>query len=1642
MDKINSAQWWENYFQQGKWEVNGGNEQTQFFAHILLQNIEQDILKNIRDNQLTICDFGCACGELAYLLQQYCPECKITGIDISEAAICKAKEKYNGIEFEALDIFKSERIFDVIFCSNVLEHFKDPYKILKKLLCLVERYMVILVPYREEKLDFSHCYRFTENDLKGSYGSFRVVQRKVIDASQIKNSYWKGEQLLVVMEKENANSPEIIEAEGTFARPEIWDKVSEDYEIEIDESEYSLAEEIYHIFTKSGVNPPARIIELGCGSGHLSACLAMKGYQVTLLDFSEGALNKAKDTFRYYGVEGEFVKGDIFDLSNVREEYDLVWNSGVMEHFSADNLIKIYKSIMRITKERFIFWVPNPSSISYLLMRYNLQGRKEWPYGMEYLRTNYLDVAKAAGYGGDVVGYAAQSISKWHFMSTFADSENSNMYSDMVDEGLIPQNESYLIAYEILCDSENGQSYGEKQEYKEEKEKIFELSAINFANDKKIKRLEEENDSWKQQFEEANLKITQFEEKNKINEEEIDCLKRKIQELQFKHQEETRTLNEELEGLVEENKKLFEGVKFNEAEVGRYREKNLAIVNTSVPLIKTETEKLLSYISLPGFLKMIRIHAVLGVFKHSGLSVRCKMIVKALLRLIGVKKSFHTENVRMDFKIKNCIYNIQNTLNLIEMQKEIPEANSNIIVSTTEENNEAFSKQEEVIIEEEPKISVLLPVYNHAQFIRSAIEGVQNQTYKNWELVIVDDGSTDELLNILQDYTSDPRIRMYTQDNQRLPNALTNLHNLATGQFVTWTSADNIMEPQMLEQLSNHLIKHPEAVMVFADVSIIDDKGQFKGFGYREMNRDKDKLHIMRLPHCTEALDAESDNYINACFMYRMNAVKALKGQYSADLEGLEDYDFWLRLRAFGEILHIKNVTPLYRYRVHENTMSEDLLKNKLEQHQRRCKLMMDYSHAKNGYIKGNWQFSFQKSNSDIRSSLDSLNYNYQRESNKKACVVQDISEAAEKRDSFAIVETDYKYEIFYLLNNQANETGVRILKGIDIPVLAKKVRQTKIHGLFWEYPVEFANMEVIGCHVDLRNINIEKTIKLLNNNPDKLFSFCATIGGLNKSAEEKILRACKNAIFMGEKETGLPVYLYASWDMAFVPPMKSMEDLDRMEAIALAWTIGKWIMIERSNSSKEIFPFVCSYLYDEGILAVKRIQNLCAVEDLLDSYLYVFSSAGVAKRVIAYLNGIGQDIFVKRPDFELIPKERKFPPKQIKPEHILPEKLKRGYIAIVVDTLDKGGLEQVVAMLSEALSARGMEIRVLCTEKGGVIAETLKTHGIIVEEFSGNRKEFERYIKDNKPLLANTHYAKEMLDVLKSNNVPTVEVIHNMYVFFEDDLWKKEREREKLFNKMIAVSSMVKDVYIKRHGNVNQNKIEVICNCADVRKIFGARRNFVREQLGIPEGSVVFLNVSSIDGRKNQLGILSAFDVYYKTINSNSYLILAGNALSQFYEEAVQLYMAELDSKEHVIKLDYYKEIGSLYNAADVFIMLSYFEGWSIAATEALYCGLPIIHSMCGSALELVQDGKNGILVSNPVGDILNCTHDELITAMGNRMPGNTDEVVRAMKCLTDNLEEWRARRSSISSSAIQQFSKDRMIDGYISCFEEILEG
>jgi glycosyltransferase involved in cell wall biosynthesis len=221
-----------------------------------------------------------------------------------------------------------------------------------------------------------------------------------------------------------------------------------------------------------------------------------------------------------------------------------------------------------------------------------------------------------------------------------------------------------------------------------------------------------------------------------------------------------------------------------------------------------------------------------------------------------------------------------------------------------------------------PKVSIVMPVYNHAHFIEEAIAGVLAQSYGNWELIIVDDGSTDDLASVVSRFAQERRIILLRQENQTLPAALNNGFHFATGDFLTWTSADNVMLPDQLAILVKALRDHPEAGLAFSDYWAIDDQGRpLEDWTWRPQNRDSEFDFLIRLPDKVSIVNFHKtpDNFIGASFLYRREMADIV-GRYSENMFRGEDYDYWLRMHLATRFHHIAQ--PLYRYRVHDDTLT------------------------------------------------------------------------------------------------------------------------------------------------------------------------------------------------------------------------------------------------------------------------------------------------------------------------------------------------------------------------------------------------------------------------------------------------------------------------------------------------------------------------------------------------------------------------------------------------------------------------------------------------------------------------------------------------------------------------------------------------
>lgn len=203
-----------------------------------------------------------------------------------------------------------------------------------------------------------------------------------------------------------------------------------------------------------------------------------------------------------------------------------------------------------------------------------------------------------------------------------------------------------------------------------------------------------------------------------------------------------------------------------------------------------------------------------------------------------------------------------------------------------------------------PTISVVLPTYNGENYIRQSIDSILNQTYEDFELIVVNDCSTDGTRTILAEYESrDARVHVIdNQTNQKLPKSLNIGFDHALGKYYTWTSDDNLFKKGALGYMVSILEQNPDVGLIYCDQDKIDEEGNLIE---EDLRMDPKFLYL--------------GDCIGACFMYRADIAKQIGG-YDATMFLAEDYEYWLRIWKYSRVLHCKE--NLYQYRVHGGSLT------------------------------------------------------------------------------------------------------------------------------------------------------------------------------------------------------------------------------------------------------------------------------------------------------------------------------------------------------------------------------------------------------------------------------------------------------------------------------------------------------------------------------------------------------------------------------------------------------------------------------------------------------------------------------------------------------------------------------------------------
>ena len=202
------------------------------------------------------------------------------------------------------------------------------------------------------------------------------------------------------------------------------------------------------------------------------------------------------------------------------------------------------------------------------------------------------------------------------------------------------------------------------------------------------------------------------------------------------------------------------------------------------------------------------------------------------------------------------------------------------------------------------KVTVYVTNYNYQDYVEKAIKSVLHQSYTDYELLIFDDGSTDDSLSIIEKYQHNPKVTIIKQNNQGLIKTSNNALSIAKGQYIIRLDADDYLDSNALLVMVNHLETHEQYDLVYPDYFEIDDNDNIRTIIQR---KNLENMKILDLP------------MHGACTLIRKDVLTKLGG-YDTNVQRQDGYNFWIK---FIQQCTPSNINlPLFYYRKHLKSLT------------------------------------------------------------------------------------------------------------------------------------------------------------------------------------------------------------------------------------------------------------------------------------------------------------------------------------------------------------------------------------------------------------------------------------------------------------------------------------------------------------------------------------------------------------------------------------------------------------------------------------------------------------------------------------------------------------------------------------------------
>ena len=380
--------------------------------------------------------------------------------------------------------------------------------------------------------------------------------------------------------------------------------------------------------------------------------------------------------------------------------------------------------------------------------------------------------------------------------------------------------------------------------------------------------------------------------------------------------------------------------------------------------------------------------------------------------------------------------------------------------------------------------------------------------------------------------------------------------------------------------------------------------------------------------------------------------------------------------------------------------------------------------------------------------------------------------------------------------------------------------------------------------------------------------------------------------------------------------------------------------------------------------------------------------------------------------------------------------------VVVLTSVLDVGGMDEFVALLSRGLIERGAVVEIVIAldpvGERGRLAEALVDEGIAVR--TASRASLAFLLEEMGPDVVSVHDAPgwAVLEVRRLG-VPQIEVLHGVGATFDADSAALAGRAASL-DGVVGVSEQLTARFLEETPGFDPRRAWTIPNGAWSRAQPPVVREQARAALGLG-GEFLIVSLARHALQKNGYGLVAAFEEVAAR-HPEAHLLIAGRVDSPRYFAQVVALARQSSAPDRIHLRDHTDDPVAVLAAADCYVLDSFFEGWSLATTEAMTSGLPVVLSEVAGAREQLATGDGagslGILVGNPTGQCED-TSWEAVSAARFERQANREELVAALDRMVTERHEWAARRVALARRAAERFDPQHCLDRHAEVLRQV---